>query len=565
MITIREGKCNKLSGLSSLFISFDKNFKEVSSYIKLMSDIYVYDKNSTIWEIPVKGCHNLIDELSEIDDIELFTLPNEPPSIPEELDISKFKTPPFPYQVDAIKYGLSHDKWLLLDDMGLGKTLTSMYLAQELHDRGLLEHCFIIVGVNSLKSNWKKEIEKHSNLSAMILGEKIGKRGGISYMTTKEKAEQLKNKIDEFFIITNIESIRAKKTDKVNAMVEAFNHSQNKIDMIIVDEIHRVKDIRSSQGQALLEFDAKYKLGMTGTLVVNEAMDCYAPLVFIDRQKKGTATRFHDYYYISNDAKIVIGTKNLDVLKELINDCSLRRTKDLVKDQLPDKTIVDVVLDMEDKQATFYKEIEQGIVNQVDLVKLKKTNLLAMVTRLRQATACPQVLSSNNIGSIKIDRCIEIVDDLVSQNEKVVIFSTFKDTVKDLENKLSKYNPLIITGDTSDINTSKFIDEFQQKDERKVLIATTQKLGTGHTLHAARYMIFIDCPWTSASYSQACDRIHRVGQKRPVFIYNLICKDTIDERVSEIIDSKEALSQEIVDGKEVQGLEKLREYIQNIH
>lgn len=110
MITIREGKCNKLSGLSSLFISFDKNFKEVSSYIKLMSDIYYYEEKTHSWEIPVKGCHNLLDELSEIDDIELFTMEDELPSPLIDLDVSKYKTQPFQYQIDGIKYGLIHDK-----------------------------------------------------------------------------------------------------------------------------------------------------------------------------------------------------------------------------------------------------------------------------------------------------------------------------------------------------------------------------------------------------------------------------------------------------------------------
>lgn len=91
----------------------------------------------------------------------------------EEPKLSKYKTKPFKYQEEGIKYGLTHKNWLLLDEMGLGKSLQAIYIAQELHKRNKLEHCLIICGVSSLKENWRKEIEKHSDLDCTILGQKV--------------------------------------------------------------------------------------------------------------------------------------------------------------------------------------------------------------------------------------------------------------------------------------------------------------------------------------------------------------------------------------------------------
>ena len=126
----------------------------------------------------------------------------------------------------------------------------------------------------------------------------------------------------------------------------------------------------------------------------------------------------------------------------------------------------------------------------------------------------------------------------------------FKDPVYRIAELLKEYNPLVNTGDISDAEFSNNIDKFQNEDKYKVFIGTTAKCGTGITLTRASYMIFIDTPWTSGEFVQAQDRIHRIGQTKPVFYYVLICKDTIDELVDYLIDKKSSLATFIVD-KEV--------------
>ena len=258
MIIIRELPSVDIPSDTSLFISFDYN-EDVVKLIKTF-DLYKYDKKSKIWEVPIDYLHILIDNLCYIDDITIDTYQKQENASKKYFPILDYKSKPFPHQLEAIEYGLNHDKFLLLDDMGLGKTLEIIYIAEELRAQKKIEHCLIICGINSLKSNWKKEIEKHSNLSCRVLGETINSKGNISYGSISDRAEELVKPIDEFFIITNIESFRNKD------MQHALNNSENNIDLVVVDEIHKCVNSQSLQGEALLNIKAKYKIGATGTL-----------------------------------------------------------------------------------------------------------------------------------------------------------------------------------------------------------------------------------------------------------------------------------------------------------
>ena len=185
-----------------------------------------------------------------------------------------------------------------------------------------------------------------------------------------------------------------------------------------------------------------------------------------------------------------------------------------------------------------------------------------MVARLRQATACPSMLTSDDISSSKIERACELVDEIIQNGEKAVIFSLFKETLNVLQDKLKQYNPLLCTGDVKDSTVSENIDKFQSSDDYKVMLCTTAKMGVGITLTAATNAIFIDLPWTAAQYQQAQDRIYRVGSKKPVFIYELIATDTIDELVFEIVSKKEAISNYVVDDViDNKSIEILKNYI----
>lgn len=578
MINIMEinNKDKYFSGTSSLFIFF-KDLKSDKLYacVNLIksTETYHYHDDIKAWEVLPNKLSYLLDNFTVIDDIKLILIKKEKREQDVKL-VLNHKTKMREYQEEGVLYGLKNKHWLLLDQPGLGKTLTATYLAEELKAQRKIKHCLIICGIASLRANWKNEIHKHSNEQIRVLGQRQRKNGNYYWATVKERIQELLQPIDEFFVAINVELL----TDE--DLVEALMTGPNKFDMMIFDECHLAKGWNTKRGHNLLKLNADYMVGMTGTLILNKETDAYVPLVWLGYEPQRSVGRFKDTFCVfdkglyekynrkdkySKKAKnikgIPVGSKNLDILQEEIEEHSLRRTKDLLN--LPPKNFIDEFLTMSDEQQKFYETIVNSVKEEnnliakqeaqdiCDKIELNASNLLAITTRLRQATSCPQVLTSSKITSCKIERCVELVNELVSNKEKVVIMSMFKEPVYQLEELLKEYKPLIGTGDTSETDIENNIKKFQEDDEHYVFIGTSQKMGTGFTLNRASYMILIDLPWTYAEYEQCQDRIHRFGTTKPVFIYNLICDNTFDVRVHKIISNKKNLADYLVDNKSI--------------
>lgn len=544
----------KISGLSSLIVQFDYNEYIVDS-IKTIPTAH-YHKKEKVWELPVCYLGRLLDSLTFLDEIQLKLL--DTPESGEfhfnknfnlepltEIEKVSFKMNPFEHQLEAINFGLDKEKWLLLDSMGLGKTNSIIWLAETLKRRGIIDHCFIICGVNSLKQNWKKEIQKFSTESAVVLGEYTTRTGTTRYRSMDKRAQQLRDPIDEFFVITNLESLR---DDRI---IEAFKKSSNKFGMIAFDEAHKAATKTSQQGTNLLKLEAPFKIAATGTLITNNPLSAYVPLSWTGNDQATLSNYKSQYCNFGGFAdKQVIGFKNLDVLQEEIKQCSLRRTLDQVRSDMPPKTVTLELLEPEEDQRKFYEAIKEGVKEEADKIDLKTSSLLALTTRLRQASACPSILTTQAVSSCKVDRCVELIQELTSQGEKVVVLSVFKETLNELAAKLGEFRFSINTGDVPDAVVASNVSRFQDDPREQVFIGTWGKVGTGWTLNSSSYLICLDTPYTAAMFDQGTDRIWRVNNTRPAFITVLMCKDTIDERVQQIIETKKELGDYLVDGVE---------------
>lgn len=541
MIIIEENKSNKLPNITSLFVKvpFNKTIIEQLDQQQIIN----YDKKTGIYELPITRLFFLINLLIKFDDVKFIAYKEVQKQIVSYNDY-KFKVKPYSYQLEGIEYGLNHKGWLLLDEQGLGKTLQMIYLAEILNKREGLKHCFIICGVNGLKYNWAREIEKFSKLDYIILGQYITKRGKTKICSVAERCKQLKNGIKEFFVITNIETLQSRE------FAEAFNKSKSEFGMIVLDEAHRTKNPTSLSAKTLLKLKSNRNIALTGTMVMNNPENAYLPLKWTNNLNC-TYGAFKNMYnvYGGFGGVQVIGYKNLELLQEHISTCSLRRLKSSVLD-LPAKTYQIEYVEMGNKQQILYDEVQKGIIEELDKLPNEQMTIIQEMTinmRLRQVTACPSMLTTDNIPSAKLDRLEELVEDITAQGDKVVVFCTFKGTIPELSKRLKKYNPLVCTGDVSDVEIDGNKDKFERESKYQVMICTWQKMGTGHTLTSANYAIFVDTPWTDADFQQCSDRIYRIGQSKPVFIITLITKDTYDERVQEIIDKKEMLSGYLID------------------
>ena len=542
----------KISGLSSLIIDFDFNQYIVDALKTLPT--YHYFKKEKCWEVPICYLGRVLDSLTFLDDIQLklldtpesdgFRLHRKYNLEPlNEIERISFKASPFPHQLEAVDFLLKQEKSLLLDGCGVGKSLEMILFAETLKKRGIIDHCLVITGIAGLRGNWEKEIAKFSTESVVTIGKYTTRNGTTRYRPMAKRAEQLKNKIDEFFVLINVESIRDPK------VVEAIKTSDNNFGLIAFDESHKIGAPDTTQYNNLMKLDADFKVAATGTLIVNSPLSAFPSLKFTDNDS-ATLTNFKSQYcaFGGYGNKQIIGSKNLNILREEIANCSIRRTLYDVRKDIPPLTIDIEYLEMEEDQQKFYEAIKEGVKEEADKIDLKAGNLLALTTRLRQATACPSVLTTQAIESIKVTRAFEYIQEICSQGEKVVIFSMFKEPLNQLAAKLEGFRFSLNTGDTPDAVAFSNMTRFQEDPNEQVFLGTFGKCGTGFTLNSSMYLVCIDTPYTFSLFEQGYQRVHRISNTRPAFIKVLVCEETIDERVQEIIETKKDLGEYLVDG-----------------
>ena len=492
----------------------------------------------------------------------------QPPRQPAVTDVSElhFKTKPFKHQVEGVLHGLRTDKFLLADEQGLGKTKQAIDIAVNRKLKEGFKHCLIVCGVNSLKWNWVNEIKRHSNESVHILGTRVNAKGKVREGSLKERLEDLQNGRDEFFLITNIESLRKPQQKKrVNGRMQDIELSETQkiqlaiineiekmtkdgtIGMVIFDEIHKAKNAQSQQGKAIHHLKSPYKIALTGTPLMNNPIDLYNILKWLDVERS-SFYGFRNRYCIMGGygGYEIVGYKNLKELQMKLDSVMLRRKKEDVLD-LPPKIRQTEYVEMTAKQRQIYNEVLRGVRENLADIKLSP-NPLAQLVRLRQATSHTGIISDTVQESAKFDRMKEIIEELVESNQKAIVFSNWTEVTDRALKELQDYNPAYITGDVKDRQAQ--VEKFQNDDSCKVIIGTISAMGTGLTLTAASTVIFLDKPWNPANTVQAEDRAHRIGTTGTVNVITLVCKDTIDERIEEIIYEKSELSEGLVEGND---------------
>lgn len=544
MITIKIRKTQKLNGDWALFVSFPYDNRIVET-IRECSSRYWHKENKE-WELPIKALQMLIEKLPNQEfDIsgQYVSLEKPKAEVPEDF---QFKTKPFEHQVDGFNFGLQYDKWLLGDEQGLGKTKQVIDIAVAKKLAKGYKHCLIVCGVNGLKWNWKNEIATHSNEECWILGQRH-RAGRLVIGSNEDKFTDITRlpSITSYFIITNVETLRSEKiAGKLAEMCES-----GEIGMVAVDEIHKCKNPTSQQGKGILKLQPECRIAMTGTPLMNTPMDLYIILKWLGYERHAFYA-FKKHYCVMGGfgGYEIIGYKNLEELQEQLDEIMLRRLKKDVLD-LPDKTHINEYVEMTPKQEQIYKEVRNEIKANIDQIKIAP-NPLAELIRLRQATGYTGILSSTIQESAKLDRMEELVEEAVENGKKVVIFSNWTQMTDIIKARLAKkYRGVVITGQTNDAERQVNVNHFQNNDDCKYIIGTIGAMGTGLTLTAGTVEIFLDEPWNKALKDQAEDRCHRVGTTENITIYTLLCKNTIDERINEIVERKGVMADAIVDGK----------------
>ena len=547
---------NNILVKKSAFVSFDYN-PDIVSFIKQMGT-RVYNAENHTWEMPINNIISLCNKF-ENEEIKIDGIYEDLHKQEFEIDIPKdfeFKTKPFAHQIDGVRFGLNKKKFLLCDDQGLGKTKQIIDFVGCLEKTDTINKVLIVCGVNSLKYNWQSEICIHSDEKGWVLGTRFRKTTGKAYEgSTKAKLEDLDNLPDCRYIITNIETLRAgaeriSKTKYHFPIAEKLQQlcKNGTISVIAFDECHKSKEPTSLQSRAMINVQAKYMVAMSGTPLMNNPLDLYFPMKWLGYENH-SFYQFKQHYCTLGGwgGSQVVGYKNLEEIRAMMDQIMLRRLKTEVLD-LPEKIRKIEYVDMTSKQSQIYKEVYNGVMSELQKIKFSN-NPLSMMIRLRQATGWTGILSNTVQESAKMERMVELVHEIVASGQKAIIFSNWESMTEVAREKLKSYNPAYITGATKADERMKEVERFQNDDKCKVIIGTIGAMGTGLTLTTAQNVIFLDSPWNMALKAQAEDRAHRIGTKGTVSIITLCCRDTIDERIEELVEKKGQIADALVDGK----------------
>lgn len=489
----------------------------------------------------------------------------------------------FNHQKDMLKFA----KWriqnglksgfILADEMGAGKSLQVTNWALYLRDKYKAKHCLIIACVNSAKYNWREDIIKHTNgkETPLILGTRIKRNGSLNLSTgSKEKLDDLLSmkmyggKTDEslpYFLITNIEAVRMKQGRTypiADRIIELINSGE--ISLVALDEIHRNASAQSMQGKQLLRIKEHCTkqiqwIPMTGTPIVSKPTDVFLPLRLVDGHQYKNYSKWCQQYCIYGGfgGHEIVGYKNVPQLKRILQPNMLRRLKKDVLD-LPPKIHYTEYVENTPYQNKLYTSLVMKMRKDKDKI-VKGLNPLAYFLRLRQVNGSPELVDdtiSNQDSdylskNAKLSRLLEMLDDILSEpSEKVVIFSNWVEPLRTLYQFIRKhYKVCCYTGTMSSEDREKHKSAFINDPERRVMLGTVGALGTSHTLTVARNVIFYDSPWNPADIEQAEDRCHRPGTTQSVFVYTLVTKNTVDEKVHDILNKKEGTANFIVDNE----------------
>jgi len=440
-----------------------------------------------------------------------------------------------PYQVAGYQWlnYLHEINWggILADDMGLGKTVQALsFLEKYKALRGKIKA--LVVCPTTLIYNWENEIKKFTpSLTYHI------HHGG-------QRSRMREELMNYDISITTYGTLRSD--------IKLFMGVE--FDYVILDESQAIKNPASKVTRAASLLNAKHRLCMSGTPLQNNTFDIFAQMNFLNPGMLGTMEFFRQEFSIPIDK---FGEEDRkDHLRKILYPFILRRTKEQVAKDLPEKQEMVLFCEMEDEQRKIYDAYRNDFRNQIlgtietQGIQRSQLTILQGLMKLRQICDSPAILNEDEKfenHSIKLEELTrEIMENI--GNHKALIFSQFlgmlaliKEKLKELGVKFEYFD-----GSTSAPDREKAIQSFQNDESVRVFLISLKAGGVGLNLTAADYVYIVDPWWNPAVEQQAIDRTHRIGQTKNIFAYRMICKDTIEDKILQLQEKKRLLAKELI-------------------
>ncbi|PWT72629.1 MAG: helicase SNF2, partial [Bacteroidetes bacterium] len=486
---------------------------------------------------------SVIDELYENRDEEelIIHLEKKYEQLKEFKTIKEIPPPPHldhilrPYQVHGFHWlnYLHEVSWggILADDMGLGKTVQALSFLQHFkEEKGQLSA--LVVCPTTLIFNWENEIRKFTPSLTY----------NIHHGGDRIRAKQVMSQYN--VIITTYGTLRS----DIKLLMEI------PFDYVILDESQAIKNPASKVTKAACLLHARHRLCMSGTPLQNNTFDIFAQMNFLNPGMLGSIEFFRQEFAIPIDKFGESDRK--EHLRKLLYPFILRRTKEQVAKDLPEKTETILFCEMEDEQRKIYdayrNDYRDKILGTIESQGIQKSQLTILqgLMKLRQICDSPAILNETEKypnHSIKLDELAREITENIGDH-KALIFSQFLGMLALIKEKLKALNVKFeyFDGSTSAPDREKAIRSFQEDDTCRVFLISLKAGGVGLNLTAADYVYIVDPWWNPAVEQQAIDRTHRIGQTKNIFAYRMICKDTIEDKILGLQEKKRLLAKDLI-------------------
>jgi superfamily II DNA or RNA helicase len=425
---------------------------------------------------------------------------------------------------------------LLADDMGLGKTIQTIALIEHLFssvstDSGLV----LVLATASLLGNWKAEFGKFAP------GRRVRILHGAGREADRERVEA------GDVVLTSYGTLAR----------DLAWHLKREYRAVVVDEASLMRNPDTDHARAIAKLRASRRIALTGTPIENGVRDLWSIFRFIQPGWLGSREEFKDRYELSLASGESAGAV-MERLRLKVSPFLLRRTKEQVAPELPSKLLIDEFCELSPDQQAVYKELLVEGRRRVDAAAdsgnkgAARMQMLTALLRLRQ-TCCDLALFGSDRfkqllvarRSAKLQRLLELVEEAVAGNHRMLIFSQFRTQLQEIEKCISDrgWESLRLDGQTR--NRQQLVDRFQHAGGPPVFLISLKAGGYGLNLTAADTVVHFDPWWNPAAEAQATDRAHRIGQTRPVTVYRLLTRGTVEEKVVRLQSKKRELATSI--------------------
>ena len=468
-----------------------------------------------------------------------------------------------PYQVRGASWLAFLERWglgaCLADDMGLGKTIQLIALMLYLQEQDALDHPTLLVCPTSVLGNWEREVKRFGpKLKTLV-------HHGDKRSQGKAFAKAIK---DKHLVITSYALVQRDVKDLQSVSWQG----------VVLDEAQNIKNPDAKQSQAVRQLESQFRIALTGTPVENRLAELWSIMDFLNPGYLGPRNFFQRRFAVPIER--YGDTASLQTLRSLVQPFILRRLKtdrSIIQD-LPEKQEMTIFCGLTNEQAALYQAlVEQSLVNIESAEGIQRRGMiLALLTRLKQVcnhpilfkqskgdgedgdepepdltidSALPNSSSFRSLSG-KLQRLEEMLEEVLSEGDRSLIFTQFAQWGKQLQTYLEqrfKREVLFLYGSTSKKQREAMVDRFQNDPQApRIFILSLKAGGVGLNLTRANHVFHFDRWWNPAVENQATDRVFRIGQTRNVQVHKFVCTGTLEERIHELIESKKALSEQVV-------------------